>query len=162
MTTGVRMRFFFLQDYQHWLLSVFLGPRARDPRSTSPSGATGIRGRAQGERAEEEFDYPDGLKGKDFPRRPSSFFCCRLRCLGDFLRDLHRHQRGSLLDGLLRVYDGAAGYAERTGKIAGRCEGRPPIGADRRREAHGFARMAHRMRHRDALHRFTDSSPFLS
>ena len=60
------MRFFFLQDYRHWLLGLFLGIilavliylALRSYRySTERSG----------EEAGETFRYPDGIEGRDFP-----------------------------------------------------------------------------------------------
>ncbi len=60
------MRFFFLLDYQHWLLAfclglilailVYLGFSAYEDSSSRSNKKT-----------EEEFTYPDGIRGKNFP-----------------------------------------------------------------------------------------------
>jgi hypothetical protein len=67
------MRFFPLQDYQHWLLSVFLGLALAILIYLAFRSYGHSRARA-GERANEEFDYPDGLRGKDFPTPPFILF----------------------------------------------------------------------------------------
>ena len=66
------MRFFFLQDYQHWLLSVFLGLvlavliylglRSYWYSSQRSGGKT------------ERVYYPDGIVGKHFPTTPLILF----------------------------------------------------------------------------------------
>ncbi len=60
------MRFFFLQDFQHWLLSIFLGGVLA---ILLYLGFTAYRYSSEraDERAEQEFHYPDGLRGKNFP-----------------------------------------------------------------------------------------------
>ncbi len=60
------MRFFFLQDFQHWLLSVFLGLVLAILVYLGFTAYTDSRARA-GEKGEEEFTYPDGIRGKNFP-----------------------------------------------------------------------------------------------
>ncbi len=60
------MRFFFLRDYQDWLLAfglglilailVYLGFSAYEASSVRVNEKTG-----------EEFAYPDGIRGKNFP-----------------------------------------------------------------------------------------------
>ena len=60
-----KMRFFFLQDYQHWVLAVFLGMVLAilvylGFTAYSDSGAR------SGKKGEEEFTYPDGIRGKNF------------------------------------------------------------------------------------------------
>ena len=69
------MRFFFLQDYQHWLLATFLGLVLAifvylAFRSYGYSRERGDK------RGEEEVDYPDGLKGRNFPVPPLILFLC--------------------------------------------------------------------------------------
>ncbi len=60
------MRFFFLQDFQHWLLSVFLGLVLAILVYLGFTAYTDSRARV-GEKEEEEFTYPDGIRGKNFP-----------------------------------------------------------------------------------------------
>ncbi len=67
------MRFFFLKDYQDWLLSVGLGLilviliyLALKSYNYSQER---IRGREQ-----EEFHYPDGIEGRNFPTPPFMIF----------------------------------------------------------------------------------------
>jgi hypothetical protein len=60
------MRFFFLQDYQHWLLSLFLGLVLSILIYLAFTAYTDSRTRA-GEKGEEEFTYPDGIRGRNFP-----------------------------------------------------------------------------------------------
>lgn len=67
------MRFFFLQDYQHWLLSVGLGLILvilvyLAFRSYGYSREK-MRGKPQ-----EEFHYPDGIEGRNFPTPPFMIF----------------------------------------------------------------------------------------
>ncbi len=60
------MRFFFLQDLQHWLMAtilglilvilIYLGLTAYEDASARSDT-----------RAEEEFHYPDGIEGRNFP-----------------------------------------------------------------------------------------------
>ena len=69
------MRFFFLQDYQHWLLSVFLGLVLAILIYLAFRGYGYSKARAGGE-AEEERDYPDGLKGRNLPVPPLIIFLC--------------------------------------------------------------------------------------
>ncbi len=59
------MRFFFLQDYQHWLLSVLLGIILAILVYLGFSAYSDSRARA-GEELKEEFTYPDGIRGKNF------------------------------------------------------------------------------------------------
>ena len=61
------MSFFFLQDYQHWLLCGLPRPRARDPRLSRLPGLRLFEARGQTRGRKEEFDYPDGLKGRNLP-----------------------------------------------------------------------------------------------
>ena len=67
------MRFFFLLDYQHWLLSVGLGLvlvilvyLAFRSYGYSQEKSTG--------KAEERFTYPDGIEGRNFPTPPLILF----------------------------------------------------------------------------------------
>ncbi len=60
------MRFFFLQDYQHWLLSVCLGLVLAILVYLGFTAFGDSSSRA-GKKAEEEFSYPDGIRGKNFP-----------------------------------------------------------------------------------------------
>ena len=67
------MRLFFLRDYQDWLLSVSLGfvlailiYLAFRSYGYSKAAAKG--------KAEEERDYPDGLKGRSLPVPPFIIF----------------------------------------------------------------------------------------
>lgn len=67
------MRYFFLQDYQHWLLSAFLGLVLALLVYLAFSSYRYSRARAD-EKAEEEFTYPDGLKGRSHPTPPFILF----------------------------------------------------------------------------------------
>ena len=67
------MRFFFLLDYQQWLLSVFLGLVLAILVYLAFRSYGYSRARAD-ERAKEEFNYPDGLKGKNMPTPPFLLF----------------------------------------------------------------------------------------
>ncbi len=69
------MRFFFLQDYQHWLLSVFLGLVLAILVYLAFRGYGYSRAHA-GVRTAEEHDYPDGLKGRNLPAPPLIIFLC--------------------------------------------------------------------------------------
>jgi len=60
------MRFFFLQDFQHWLLSLFLGLVLAILVYLGFTAYSDSTSRA-GEKGEEEFTYPDGIRGKNFP-----------------------------------------------------------------------------------------------
>jgi len=60
------MRFFFLQDYQDWLLSVFLGLVLAILVYLAFTSYAYARARAK-DRTMHESLYPDGLKGGDFP-----------------------------------------------------------------------------------------------
>ena len=60
------MRFFFLQDYQHWLLAVFLGLVLAILVYLGFTAYSDSSARAD-EKAEQEFTYSDGLRGKNFP-----------------------------------------------------------------------------------------------
>lgn len=67
------MRYFFLQDYQHWLLAVFLGIilavlvylafRSHDHSNERGDGKAG-----------ERVDYPDGIVGVNRPTPPFILF----------------------------------------------------------------------------------------
>ena len=61
-----KMRFFFLQDYQHWLMAVFLGMVLTILVYLGFTAYSDSRARAD-EKAEHEFTYPDGIRGKSFP-----------------------------------------------------------------------------------------------
>lgn len=67
------MRFFFLQDYQDWLLSVFLGLVLAILIYLAFRGYGYSKARA-GVRTEEERDYPDGLKERNLPAPPLIIF----------------------------------------------------------------------------------------
>jgi hypothetical protein len=60
------MRFFFLQDYQHWLLSVGLGLVLAILVYLGFTAFGDSSSRAS-QKTEEEFTYPDGIRGKNFP-----------------------------------------------------------------------------------------------
>ncbi len=60
------MRFFFLQDYQDWLLAFCLGLILAILVYLGFSAYEDSSARAN-EKTEEEFTYPDGIRGKDFP-----------------------------------------------------------------------------------------------
>jgi hypothetical protein len=60
------MRFFFLQDYQHWLMAVFLGIVLAILVYLGFTAYSDSRARAD-EKAEKEFMYPDGIRGKNLP-----------------------------------------------------------------------------------------------
>ena len=67
------MRFFFLEDYQHWLLAVFLGLVLAILIYLAFRSYGYARARAGG-RAEEAHVYPDGLKGKNSSTPPFIIF----------------------------------------------------------------------------------------
>ncbi len=67
------MRFFFLQDFQQWLLAVFLG-LVLAILVYLAFKSYGYSSERAGEKAEQEFNYPDGLKGKNFPTPPFFLF----------------------------------------------------------------------------------------
>jgi hypothetical protein len=67
------MRFFFLQDYQHWLLAVFLG-LALVILVYLAFRSYGYSSERADEKARQEFNYPDGLKGTNFPTPPFILF----------------------------------------------------------------------------------------
>ncbi len=60
------MRFFFLQDYQHWLLSVGLGLVLAILVYLGFTAYGDSSSRARPE-AEEHHSYPDGIRGRNFP-----------------------------------------------------------------------------------------------
>jgi hypothetical protein len=60
------MRFFVLQDFRQWLLSVFLGLALVILVYLAFRSYGYSSGRAD-EKAEQEFTYPDGLRGRNFP-----------------------------------------------------------------------------------------------
>lgn len=60
------MRFFYVLDFQHWLLSVFLGIVLAILVYLGFTAYAYSRERAD-RRAEQEFHYPDGLRGNNFP-----------------------------------------------------------------------------------------------
>ncbi|MEN6617482.1 MAG: hypothetical protein ABFD12_13075 [Syntrophorhabdus sp.] len=67
------MRFFFLMDYQHWLLAVGLGLilviliyLAFRSYGYSSERDTG--------KSQQTFYYPDGIQGKNFPTPPVILF----------------------------------------------------------------------------------------
>lgn len=60
------MRFFFLKDFQHWLLALFLGLVLAILVYLGFTAYADSSARAK-EKAEEEFTYPDGLHGRNFP-----------------------------------------------------------------------------------------------
>jgi hypothetical protein len=67
------MRFFSLQDYQDWLLAVFLGLVLAILIYLAFRSYGYSRLRAD-EKAREEIDYPDCLKGRNFPMPPFFLF----------------------------------------------------------------------------------------
>ena len=67
------MRFFFLQDYQDWLLSVSLGLVLAILIYLAFRSYGYSKAAAKG-KAEEEHDYPDGLKGGNLPAPPFIVF----------------------------------------------------------------------------------------
>ncbi len=67
------MRFFFLQDFQHWLLAIFLGGVLGVLLYLAFTAYRYSSGRAD-ERAEQEFHYPEGLRGKNFRTPPFILF----------------------------------------------------------------------------------------
>jgi len=69
------MRFFFLHDFQHWLLAVFLGLVLAILIYVAFRSYGYSAGRA-GFRPRKVVDYPDGLKGGDFPVPPFIIFLC--------------------------------------------------------------------------------------
>ncbi len=60
------MRFFFLQDFQHWVLALFLGLILAILVYLGFTAYEDSKARA-GQRAEEEHTYPDGIRAKSFP-----------------------------------------------------------------------------------------------
>ncbi len=60
------MRFFFLQDFQHWLLGLFLGLILAILVYLGFTAYEDSNARA-GQKAEEEVVYPDGIRGRNFP-----------------------------------------------------------------------------------------------
>ena len=69
------MRFFFLQDYQQWLLAVFLGLVLSILVYLAFRSYGYSKARA-GEKARREFTYPDGLRGGYLPMPPYIIFIC--------------------------------------------------------------------------------------
>jgi hypothetical protein len=67
------MRFFFLADYQDWLLSVFLGLVLAVLLYLAFRSYI-YSSRRAGESARRPFEYPDGLKGRNFPTPPFMLF----------------------------------------------------------------------------------------
>lgn len=67
------MRFFPLLDYQDWLLGVFLGVVLAMLIYLGFRSYGYSRERSD-ERARQEFDYPDGIKAKNFPTPPHILF----------------------------------------------------------------------------------------
>jgi hypothetical protein len=67
------MRFFFLLDYQHWLLAVFLG-LVLTILIYLAFRSYGYSMERSDERAGQEFNYPDGIKGKNFATPPFILF----------------------------------------------------------------------------------------
>ncbi len=60
------MRFFFLQDYQHWLLAALLGMVLAVLLHLAFTAYSDSRARSD-EKTQEDFTYPDGIRGKNFP-----------------------------------------------------------------------------------------------
>jgi hypothetical protein len=60
------MRFFFLQDFQHWLLALFLGMVLAILVYLGFTAYEDSKTRA-GQKGEEESTYPDGILAKNFP-----------------------------------------------------------------------------------------------
>ncbi|OPY66858.1 MAG: hypothetical protein A4E57_02602 [Syntrophorhabdaceae bacterium PtaU1.Bin034] len=60
------MRFFHLLDYQHWLLGLFLGLVLAIILYLAFTAYRYSSERAD-ERAQQDFRYPDGIRGKNFP-----------------------------------------------------------------------------------------------
>lgn len=69
------MRLFFLQDYQHWLLSVFLGLVLAILIYLAFRSYGYARAAARGKPVV-EHDYPDGLKGGNLPMPPFIILLC--------------------------------------------------------------------------------------
>jgi hypothetical protein len=67
------MRFFFLQDYQHWLLAVFLGIVLAILVYLA-FRSYGYSNERADERARQGLDHPDGIVGKNFPTPPFILF----------------------------------------------------------------------------------------
>jgi hypothetical protein len=67
------MRFFFLHDYQDWLLALFLGLVLATLIYLAFRSYGYSRQRAD-ERARQEFKYPEGMKGANFPTPPLILF----------------------------------------------------------------------------------------
>ena len=59
------MRFFFLRDYQDWLMAVFLGIVLAILVYLGFTAYSDSRARS-GEKGKEEFTYPDSIRGKNF------------------------------------------------------------------------------------------------
>ncbi len=60
------MRFFVLQDYQHWLMAVFLGMVLAILVYLGFTAYSDSRARAD-EKSQQEHIYPDGIKGRSSP-----------------------------------------------------------------------------------------------
>ncbi len=67
------MRFFFLQDYQHWLMAVFLGIVLAILVYLGFTAYSDSRARSDA-KAEREITYPDGIRGKHFSTPLFIFF----------------------------------------------------------------------------------------
>lgn len=67
------MRFFFLQDYQHWLLAVFLGIVLAILVYLA-FRSYGYSNERADEKAQQGFNYPDGIVGRNFPTPPFILF----------------------------------------------------------------------------------------
>ena len=67
------MRIFSLLDYQHWLLSVFLG-LILAVLVYLAFRSYGYASERDDGKAKEEFHYPDGLEGRNFPVPPFLLF----------------------------------------------------------------------------------------
>ncbi|MHB8111406.1 MAG: hypothetical protein ACYDHW_15380 [Syntrophorhabdaceae bacterium] len=67
------MRFFILQDYQHWLLAVILGLVLAILVYLAFRSYGYSRERDTG-KAKEKFHYPDGIEGTNFPMPPFLLF----------------------------------------------------------------------------------------
>ncbi len=60
------MRLFYLEDYQHWLMAVFLGLALAILVYLGFTAYSDSRARAD-EKAQQEHRYPDGIKGRSSP-----------------------------------------------------------------------------------------------
>ncbi len=60
------MRFFFLQDFQHWLLAFFLGLVLAILVYLGLTAYEDSKTRV-GRKGEEEHTYPDGIRARNFP-----------------------------------------------------------------------------------------------